>query len=480
METGKNKLVKGVIWSTVEIAIKRSLDLAVRLILARLLFPEDFGLVGMAVVFTSFIEVLNDAGFGLALIQKKKEELTEVHYHTVFWAAIIWAFFLYTVIYFLISPLVAYFYQQPLLENVVRALSLPLLFKAVNTVHIAQLTKAMEFKKIAFVNNFSGLFSGLIAITLAFLDFGVWALIIYAVLSSFIAIPLYYRATRWKPKLIWNKNAFKDVFGFGVYTTTTKAVNNLSSNVDYLVIGKIISASALGTYTLAFMLTNLIKAQLTAMLNRVLYPFYSSIQADKQEIKKYYLKSLKYYGIVIFPMMALLILFGDYLIPLLFGNKWTETIRPMKILAFAVMVDVATSGYNLLFRSIGKPKVEMNIQLFVITVFLIPAVLIGVYLNGVEGVAYGILIANVLKTIYIQLCMKNYFSIGYKDIFSALSATAISVLSASLLVYFTAKTFAIIPSIMIVLFITLYGGLTYYFNKKEVLNLIKKRADVKK
>lgn len=414
------KLINGLLWSVIEVLIKRILDLVVRLVLARLLFPEDFGIVGMATVFHSFILVVNEAGLGMALIQRKEEDLTEAHYHTVFWSNLALSALLFLAIVFFIGPAAASFYNEPVLRQVIPVLGISLLFSALNTVHKAQLMKAMQLKKMAFVNNVSAVIAGVCAIIMAFCGFGIWALVLYNVLTFFISVPLFFRTTRWLPKFVWQKKAFNDVFGFGVYTTGTKIINNVSSNIDYLIIGKLLAAGSLGAYTLAFMLTNMVKAQIESMLNRVLFPFYSSLQNDIEKIKVYYLKIIKYYAAVIYPIMSFLILLGGPIIYLFFGNKWDEAVEPAKILAWSVVINVICSGYNLLFRSIGKPKSEMNIQLFTVVFFYIPFIIVGCYQYGIVGAAYGILISTILRVVFIQFLLYKFFSITPKDILSVL------------------------------------------------------------
>ena len=132
-------------WSITEVIIKRSIDFLVKLILARLLFPEDFGVIGMATVFTSFIQVLNDAGMGPAIIQKKN--LTNKHLNTVFWTNVVWSLALYLILSFIVAPFAANFYNQPILIKIIPVLSLSILTSALNTVHFSQLRKELNFKK---------------------------------------------------------------------------------------------------------------------------------------------------------------------------------------------------------------------------------------------------------------------------------------------------------------------------------------------
>src|SRR5690606_22186498 len=274
MNVRKN-ILGGVFWTTLEAVINRSFSFIIQLILARLLLPQDYGVVGMAIVFISFLEVFNDLGMSAALVQKKEEQLTPQHYDTAFWTGMVWGGILYLLMGVIGAPVVANFYNEKLLSSIIPIMSLTLLFNPVNLVHQAQLTRTMNFKKLAFINNTGNISAVIIALVLAFCGFGVWTLAFYSVARAVVSVPLYFMATRWFPTLIWKKELFKDIFGFGAYTTITAFFNKLTGNIDYLLVGKLVGASALGYYTFAFTITNIIRDQITAVLNKVLYPIYT-------------------------------------------------------------------------------------------------------------------------------------------------------------------------------------------------------------
>ncbi|MFK8265432.1 lipopolysaccharide biosynthesis protein [Capnocytophaga cynodegmi] len=410
-----SKLRLGLLWSIIEVVIKRALDFVVKLILARLLFPEDFGVIGMATVFISFIQVLNDGGMGPAIIQKRN--LTQEHLNTVFWTNVFWSLFLYSLLSFGVAPFVSNFYNQPILSKIIPFLSLSILTSALNTVHFALLRRDLKFKQIAIIRNVSSLIGGCYAVYLALFDFGIWALVANEIVACVVSVPLFYNKSRWIPKLQWNSKILKEVVSFGVFVTGTKVIMNIVSNIDYLIIGKWIGAAALGYYTLAFMMTNLVSGQITSMLDTVMFPFYSTIQNDINKLKTYYLKLIGYYALLIYPIMLTLILFAEDLINLFFGEKWGEVVLPLRVLALAVMINVLTSGYNLLFRSTGNPKHEFKIQQITSLVVYLPCILIGVYLYGVVGAVTGILLSKIIN-IFVHLHVLNkYFKIQSFEIF---------------------------------------------------------------
>ncbi len=472
MDLKNKKLSKSFFWSITEVIIKRVLDLGVKLVLARLLFPEDFGIIGMATVFISFIQVLNEGGMGASLIQKKQGLLNKTHFYTVFWTAVSWSLLLYLLISFILAPAISNFYNEDILNEIIPILSLTMIFSSLNVVHKSILMRKMRFKELAFINNTSTIIAGLVAIILAYKGFGVWSLVFNVLVSFFVSVPLFFFATKWTPKFIWKKKEFNEIFGFGVYTTGTQVLNNVASNIDYLIIGKLISSTVLGAYTLAFMLTNLVKAQVESMLNRVMFPFYSKIQSDILEVKKYYLNIIKYFSLLIYPAMLILIVFGEELVFILFGERWELTIFPMKILAVAVLVDVSTSSYGLLFRSVGKPEYEMKVKLLITVLFYIPAVLVGIYLNGIIGVTFGILLTKLFSFFIAQYILSKNFGISYSDLWKSLKPAILSLLGTLILIFLITNFFPNIYFIAkILLLLSIYFLISSLFLKNEIMKL---------
>lgn len=466
-----SKLKSGVFWSVIEVVVKRALDFVVKLILARLLLPESFGVIGMATVFISFIQVFNDAGMGLAIIQKKN--LKEKDLNTVFWTNMIWSIFLFLLLSFVAAPIAADFYNEPILIKVVPILSISIITTALNTVHMAQLKRSLSFKKIALANNISSLIAGAIAIGMAFLNFGIWALIANSVIAYIITVPMFYKATKWLPKWEWDKESMKEILSFGLYTTGAKLISNLSSNADYLFIGKLMGASAVGAYTLAYMMTKQVSAQLTTMLDRVMYPFYSSIQDDLEKLKSYYLKMTGNLVLIVYPIMLTLFLFAETLVPLFFGDKWDETIEPLRILTLAIMVDVLTKGYNSLFRSIGMPKYEFKIRRITNLVIYLPLLITGIYLDGIVGAAWAVLTSGSINFFIHTNILKRHFNVRIKDIAHQNYKVWFVCISLFLLVYLL-RFFDINEYIVLTVYSIIFTALYFMLFKDHVLKVLRK------
>jgi teichuronic acid exporter len=398
MNVGK-QIFSGVVWTTIQTVVNRSFGFIIKLFLARILFPEDYGLVGMATVFTSLIQVFTDLGMGAALVQRKQEKLTDLHYHTAFWTGVVWSLVIYLVIALGVAPFAAWFYEEELLLTIIPVLSIGVLASPVNLVHNAQLVKALNFKKLAIINNASSIFSGLLALCLAFLGFGVWSLVFNAVASFVIAMPLYFKATGWWPKWSWDKQCFKDIFGFGVYTTGTQLFNKLTGQIDYLLVGKLLGAASLGIYSFAFILTETFRGQMMTIVNRVMYPIYSRLQDDKEKLVHYYLRAMRFNALIVYPIMVFLLVFADFIIPWVFGNKWENSIPIIQILSVSVLIYMFINSNSSLVRGYGRPDIELKMQLIKTLFFFVPLISLGTVYFGTIGAAVGFTLAKFLAVL---------------------------------------------------------------------------------
>lgn len=472
VNTDKKLVTSGILWNFIQLAINQSFTFILKLVLAKLLFPSQFGLVGMAAVFTGFVQVLNDLGVGAALVQRKSEDLRKEHYDTAFWTGVIWSVLLYLLMSFVIAPLAASFYKENLLKTIIPVLSIGILVSPVNLVHKAQLTKQMNFKKLAFIDNTSTILAGIIALIMAFNGAGVWALVFNTVGTIFFAMPLFFRATSYKPSFVMEKQAFKDVFGFGVYTTGSNIMSYLYNNIDYLLIGKLLGATPLGVYSLAFVLTDSFRSRLMAVINNVMYPIYGKKQNDTISIRKYYLKVVEFNCLFIFPVMIFFITEGGPFVVHVFGSKWQGTVVPLQILSFSVILHILVSGNTALLRGLGRPGLEMKQQALKAAIFL-PSLAIGIYYGGIIGAAWAILL-NKLIGLFIAQYTFIYLipiKISTKEFVIAIKAPLMAAVSAFLLAFllsFIHVNYLIAGALICIC----YGAVIWMFMQNELKVLI--------
>jgi len=458
----KKLVLDGVLWSGFQMVVSQSFSFLIKLILAKILFPDDFGLVGMAIVFTGFIQVVNDLGIGAALIQRKEKSLRSEHFDTAFWTGLIWATILYLIMCLVIGPFASIFYNEPILKELIPVLSLGILASPVNLVHKSQLTRLMNFKKIAIIENISSIFSGLISLLLAFLGAGIWSLIFNSIVVIIAAIPLYFNATGWKPRLIWERKAFKDIFSFGIFTTGTNIINYIFNNVDFLLIGKLLNANILGVYSLAFMLTDTFKNRLSAVMSKVMYPVYANSQDNMASVKKVYIKVVEYNCILVYPFMLYFILMGKSFILFVYGEIWADAILPLQILSGAVMIQILVYSNTVLFRGVGKADFELKLQL-VKSLIYVPILLYGIYFYGILGAAWATLINRVIAVVITNYALRAInIKIDISSFIEMITPSILAALTSSVVVFMCKYLFMfhfIFTSIILFCsyFVTVYG-----------------------
>lgn len=385
-------------------------------------------------VFISVAGAASELGIGEALIQKKEDDEVKPMFSTAFWSGIAWGLGLYLLMSFVIGPFAAYFYEEPILIKIIPALSIGIFLKPFTTIHMVILTRQMNFKKIAKAFNSASLIAGIIAIAAAYLDYGVWALVINNVLAAGLSLPFLLRSTKWTPSLEWNKLYFKEIFGFGAYSSSTRIFSTLTYNIDNLMIGKMLGASFLGAYTLAFSLTENLRQMISSVLNKVMYPVFGKNQDDKLKLKGYFLKIINLNALAIYPLMTFFLLFAKEIVLTLFGDKWEMAIVPLQILSVAMMIHLLVNSFASIIRGLGKPKLEMKIIMGLNIFILLPALYFGITFFGLVG-ATGAVVAHKIGLVISGVWVLNKeIGLTSRDIFNAVAKTFLAIIICVLLV----------------------------------------------
>lgn len=330
----KNKTKKGLAWSFIEQFATQGIQFLFGIILARLLSPNDYGIIAMPLVFLAIAQCFIDSGFYGALI--RKPDLTEEDLSTAFYFNIGIGVICYCVL-FLTSPLIADFYQTPILSDLLKVTALATLFNPLCAVQQAILTRKIDFKTQAIVSLSGALFSGVIGLTLAFNGFGVWSLVCQQVGGYLIRTILLWILGNWFPKCIWSWDSFSYLWGFGSKMLGSGLLDTIYNNIYPIVIGKFFSAQDLGNYTRAQHFSNLPSCNITSVLKRVTLPVLSSIQNENERLERNYRRILKLSAFIIFPLMMILSAVADPLVRILLTNKWEGCIVLLQIMCFALM-----------------------------------------------------------------------------------------------------------------------------------------------
>ncbi|MDC6366494.1 MULTISPECIES: lipopolysaccharide biosynthesis protein [Flavobacteriaceae] len=473
MNSERKKIVAGLKWSSVQLFVDSGFRFLVQLVLAKILLPEQFGLVAMCSIFIAIANAASELGMGAALIQKKEDSIAQSMYPTAFISGIIWGGFLFLIMSFLIGPIAAWFYQEPFLTYLIPALSISVIVTPLSFIHHVILVRKMDFKSLATILNTSAVLAGVVAIVSAFLGAGVWSLVVNQVLSPLLAMLFYYYKVGWKPKLNWNRQHFKAIFGFGAYATGTRIFSTVTYNIDNLLIGKLLGSSPLGAYSLAFNLTETLRQSLSKVINNVMFPVFGKNQDNIEKLKNYFLNIIKINAILIYPVMGFLLLFSHEIIFFIFGDKWENAVIPIQILSVAMMIHLMINSFTSLLRGIGKPELEMKIIMVLTLLVLIPGLVVGIKVAGLIGAAYAILINKSVLVLTALVILKREINLKVSQVFRTVLKPVLALVVSIALVYlFKANVNSsegIIPLLLpMAMYVICYLGVIYYLEKKTM------------
>lgn len=396
----RQETLKGVGWSALERLSYQGITFVIQLILARLLTPDDYGVIAMLAIFLQIAQVFIDSGFANALI--KKQDCTDLDYSTVFFYNFGISVLLYGLLYVTASA-IAGFYDNQLLIPVVRVLSLTLIFNALSIVQQTQLVKKVDFKSQSIVTFSSAVISGGVGIYFAFKGFGPWALVIQQLLNSILKLILYIAVVRWIPSFAFSRSSFRYVFNFGSKLVISSLIDVIYKNLYKLVIGKRFTERELGFYSKAEEFAIFPSSNVGNIISRVCYPILSRIQNDNERLSVVYRQLIRYSSWLIFPMMIGLLAVSEPFIISFLKEQWAPAVPILRILCLDWMFDViCVLNQNLLFVK-GRTDLVLKLQIVKKSIALV--ILFASVPFGVIGMCWG----RVLYSL-IAVCINTYYT----------------------------------------------------------------------
>jgi len=378
------RTVGGAAWSTLSIIGQRGLSLLSTLILARVLAPSAFGLLGMAMVLSAAVESFNDLGTAAALIQRK--ELDARLASTLFWTnvlvGVVAAGFMVGV-----APLVAQLYREPHVAPVLAALSVGFLINNLSVVQRAVLARAMLFRRISMIQLCSSVASSFVGIGLAVAGAGVWSLVAAVIAQTMAATVLYWLASPWRPCWHLSLRDLRSVISYSGNLTASNFAHYVMRNMDNALIGRFLGATALGYYAMAYGLMMYPLYNVSWNLGNVLFPALSRIQEEDARFRQAYLRAVSVVATITFPLMLGLLATADLLVLTCFGAKWAPMAPIVRILAPVGMLQSITSVAGMIFTAKGRTGLQFRWAL-VETSVVLPAFVMGLHW-GIVGVACG-------------------------------------------------------------------------------------------
>lgn len=380
----KQKTFKGVIWSAVERFSTQGVQFLFGILLARLLTPNDYGMIAMLAIFIAVSQTFIDSGFGNALI--RKPDRNEADKATVFFFNIFMAAICYGVI-FLAAPLIARFYNMPQLEGILRVLAINLIIQAFGSIQHLNLTIDLNFKTLAKISFSGAVVGGTAGLICAYNGLGVWSLVVQQMTTTSFKVILFWVLVHWRPKTFFNRASFKNMFGFGSKLLASGLLNTLYENIYDLIIGKVFSAATLGNYSRASHFGYFPSSNITGIFQRVTFPVLSKIQDDHEKLRIAYLKFLNMATLVIFPLMIGLVALAKPFILLVLTDKWVDVILILQIISIAYMwYPVHAINLNIL-QVLGRS--DLFLKLEIIKKIIGITVLVITVPHGIIALCYG-------------------------------------------------------------------------------------------
>jgi O-antigen/teichoic acid export membrane protein len=404
--TLKQKTVSGLIWSFLDSFASQGFQFIVGIVLARILSPKEFGLIGMLTIFIAVAQSFIDSGFSQALI--RKNDASQTDYSSVFYFNLIIGFICFLLLFMSAGP-ISRFFNEPQIKLLIQVLSLSLVINAFTIIQQTILTKRLDFKLQAKISIISSVISGVVGLVMAFAGFGVWSLVIKTITLYAISSLLLWFWNKWRPSLIFNIQSIKELFAFGSNLLISGLIDTIYGNVYYIVIGKYFSAQELGYYTRAEQFKSFPSTNLTSIIRRVSYPVLSIIKEDLPKLKDAYKKLIRSTMLICFVLMLGMAGVAKPMILALIGEKWMPCVIYLQMLCFVGMFyPLHALNLNML-EVLGRGDLFLRLEIIKKTL-AVPTIVIGV-LFGVK-----IMIAGMFLNSLVAYYLNSYWSgsfIGY-------------------------------------------------------------------
>ena len=422
----KQQTISGMLWTSLQRFGTMGISFISNIVLARLLTPDDYGCIGMLMIFIALSSTFIDGGFGSALIQKKRP--TTEDYSTIFYWNIFLSLVLYVVLY-LCAPLVADFYNIELLSKVLQVQGVVLIINALGIIQANQLRKQLKFKALAKVNLAAAIASVVVAIAMAYMGCGIWSLVAQQIVQSLASTLLYWAYSSWRPIMSFSTKSFKELFGFGAFILLSNLINTFCNNLNGLFIGKFFNASSMGYFTQAKKLEDVFSTSIEAVILQVTYPILVEVKDNFEKLKNVLKQFNSLLLYVVAPLMLLLNLLAAPIIDLLLGEQWLPAVPYLEILAFqGIAISLQGVNYNAI-ASIGRSK-ELFQGTIIKRSMSVVLLISGMYLGGVKGILWGMTISSYFICFYNSVLVHKF--VGYtlfrqfSDLFLIILLNAIS------------------------------------------------------
>lgn len=364
----KNKALSGFAWRFGERLLTQGVSFLISVVLARILLPEQYGIIAIVTIFISLADVFVVNGLGTALVQKK--DVDSLDFNTIFYTGIAFSFALYAIVYVL-APVIAGIYETPMVTPVLRVMGLRIPIAAFNSVQQAYVSRRMDFKKFFWATSLGSVLSGALGIVLAYAGAGVWALVTQNMSSTLINTIILFIIVGWRPAREFSFDRLKGLFSFGGKIMVTSFVGVLFNQVKGLIIGAKYTATDLAYYNRGEKLPTLLSTNIEATIDSVLFPMLSKFQDDKEKTKNASRRFLKVGSYIIAPLMIGMSIVSENLIRVLFTDKWLPSLPFMQIICIQLVFSILNTANIQVVKAQGQGNMLVQLEIYKKPIFMV-------------------------------------------------------------------------------------------------------------
>ena len=459
----KQKTISGLFWQFCQKGVGQLVTFGISVVLARLLMPEEFGVVALAGMFNVLFGIFIDCGMGTALVQKKNAD--DLDYCTMFWAQTAFSTFVYIIV-FSLAPYFAAAFGTPKLTSVIRVLALGMIWGTIGGIQGVIVTRRMAFKVYFYVTLVSSVLSGIIGISLAYYGWGVWALVAQNLSASILGTLTVFYQVRWLPRFVFSMERFKALFGVGVKFMTSGLIGTAFYQLRGYMVGLKYTTADLAYYNRGEGVPGIFTRNIDASINGVLFPVFAKLQDDREAVKRAVRRSIKTSSYLIFPMVLGLAAIADHLVVILYTEKWLACVPFMQVFCISECFAILNTANMQVLRGIGEVNTLLRLELYKKTI-LVAILLITMFISPF-AIAAGMCIYGIYTMVINAFPNRKFINYHIMEQLKDVSGNAFLAIGMALCVFLIGR---LNINLYALLSIQVFTGISLYIITSEILYL---------
>lgn len=420
-------LRNGISWNAINLIVGKGIAVPVRLVLARLLAPEHFGLIGMVLVFLGLINIFADLGLKHALIQKARDRQTSARHHTAFWAIIALGSVCTLLFIFVLVPGMVWFYNEPEITRVATAMAFAILIESTATIPTVLLKRRLRFRPLVLAEVVAMIAASSSAVLAASLGAGVWSLAIQTLVTAFVQSLVLWKCVSWRPRKRFSWALLAELAQSSLWMLGNKASHYLRNNATNVIVAQLLGAATLGLYSMAYLVTETLRGAIQGILTKVMFPAFSRVQGEPLEVRRIFTSMTRRLTLLIFPFSLTLMLHAEQVVGLIFDDRWLGIIVPVQILSLSGMIYAFSGPAIEALQGTGSAAAVFRVSSINLAVVVLPLTMALTKVFGLTGAAVASVVGLFTLRISLQTLVMKRLGLSFSEILRG-SAPAISLI----------------------------------------------------